>query len=259
MARRVCEECGKPFEGRGDSRYDTDGCRQKAYRRRQGAVTVESSKPMTSGERKELLQLVRRREKLAKTNADVRGKELMADFEHQMASLYSFDENEVWAKAMAKAQAALSAADAEVAEECRRLGIPEEFRGGIHGGWSARGQNTLKERRDELHRVARTQVDALIVTAKQAIEEGSVTAQEQLAVSGLKSAEAHALLAAMPTPEQLMPALAVEGIEKALTTPKMGAQEPRLLGHTSSSDRYLLDANGRRDYSAELPSIGGDA
>ena len=55
---------------------------------------------MTSKERHELMALVRRREKLAKAQADVRAAELMADFELQMASVYTWSDDAVWAEAM---------------------------------------------------------------------------------------------------------------------------------------------------------------
>jgi hypothetical protein len=125
MADRICSECGARFEGRGDARYCSAACRQKAHRQRTGG-----GDPMTSGERKELMALVRRREKLAKQNAEVRARELMADFEHQMASMYSWDEDAVWAEAMQTATQAIAEADAKVAERCRELGIPEQYRGG---------------------------------------------------------------------------------------------------------------------------------
>ena len=188
-------------------------------------AAMSSRERMTSRERQELMALVRRREKLAKAQADVRAAELMADFEHQMASVYSWSDDAVWAEAVRAAKEAVAEADAKVAERCRELGIPEQYRGGVEMYWSRRGQNAFAGRQTELRRVARTRIDALTKTAKHRIEKGSVAAQEHLAAGELASEEAQTILAAIPTAEELMPTLNVSEIEKAVTEPKMGDRQ----------------------------------
>jgi hypothetical protein len=64
------------------------------------------------------------REKVAKTAAAERAAELLATFEKQLASVYSIDTNEVWGAANAAAGRTLDVANATIAEECARLGIP---------------------------------------------------------------------------------------------------------------------------------------
>jgi hypothetical protein len=54
---------------------------------------------MSKGEREDLQRLVRQREKVLKSAAKQRSIELLADFENQMGSEYSFDQDEVWDKA----------------------------------------------------------------------------------------------------------------------------------------------------------------
>ena len=51
---------------------------------------------MTKGERNDLAKLVRQNERLAKTAATQRSAELLADFERQLGTIYSFDDDEVW-------------------------------------------------------------------------------------------------------------------------------------------------------------------
>ena len=56
-------------------------------------------KGMTRAEIDALQRLIRQREKVLKSAAAQRSAELVADFENQMGSQYSFDQDEVWAKA----------------------------------------------------------------------------------------------------------------------------------------------------------------
>jgi hypothetical protein len=252
MTTRVCVECGKRFEGRSDSRYCEAACRQRAYRERTG-----DGEPMTSRERSDLMTLVRKRERVALKEVDVRAAELMAEFEHQMASIYDWNDQEVWAEAMAAAKEAAAEADAKVAERCRELGIPDEFRGGVTAHWSCRGQNALSFRQTELRRVARTKIDALSKTAKHEVQKRAVDAQEALTASGLKSGQAQAFLASMPTPEELMPTLNVGEVERALTEPKMG---PRPTYLQDVQDSYLLDEEGYPDYGSQVDLLpAGDS
>ncbi len=50
---------------------------------------------MTKTERDDLQRLVRQREKVLKSNAKLRSKDLLADFENEMAAQYSFDDDRV--------------------------------------------------------------------------------------------------------------------------------------------------------------------
>ena len=178
---------------------------------------------MNRSEREDLQKLARRREKLAKAQADVRAAELMADFERQMASVYSWADDSTWQNAASAAVEAIAEADKVVAARCKDLGIPEEFRPRLQGRdlWAGRGANEVVQRQAELRRVAKTHVDQLTKDTKHKIEEGSVAIQEQIIVAGLAS-EAHAFLQTMPTAEQLMPALDVKAVEERVTSPQRG-------------------------------------
>ena len=74
---------------------------------------------MTKGERDDLQRLVRQREKVLKSNAKLRSKELLADFENEMAAEYAFDDDSVWAQAA-------KAAEAEVAKAQKRVAALEK-------------------------------------------------------------------------------------------------------------------------------------
>ncbi len=65
-----------------------------------------------------------------------------------------------------------------------------------------------------MRRVAKTEIDARIKRAQAAIARASVGAQERIIAAGLTSEAAQALLAELPTPQQLLPALDVHAIER---------------------------------------------
>jgi hypothetical protein len=186
------------------------------------------SSEMTRAERHDLLVLARKREKVAKTEAEARAAELLADFEHQMASIYHWDDSAVWSEAHRIAKEAQDKANAMIAEECQeRLGIPANYAPRIETAWRGRGENASKDRQAELRRVASARIDEITKTAKHQIEASSATAQERIIATGLAS-EARKLLTEIPSPEQLMPTLDMQEIESAVTQPKAVPGFPRL-------------------------------
>ena len=107
---------------------------------------------MTKGERQELGQLIRKREKVMKTLATERSAALLADYDAQSAKIYHYDDDEVWAGLAKDALSAVARAQAAIAERCTELGIPREFAPGLEVGWYGRGQNAAAQRRAELRR-----------------------------------------------------------------------------------------------------------
>ncbi len=181
--------------------------RQRRYR--QGA----KSSAMTRAERTDLGALIRRREKLLKTAAKQRAAELLANFEKQISTIFSYDDDETWKAAFASAEKAVGDAKAVIAEQCRKLGIPPEFAPDLSLGWYGRGENAMSQRRTELRRVAKTEIDALEARAKTEIERVSVEQQTALISDGLTSVAAQAFLEQMPTAENLMPMLDIDQIK----------------------------------------------
>jgi hypothetical protein len=162
---------------------------------------------MAKAERADLLVLLRRREKVEKTAAVQRSAELLADFERQMASIYQWDQDEIWAAAKRAAAQATQEAAAAIAARCVELGIPQQFAPGVCLAWRERGENAVAERRAELRRVAQTRIAAIEKAALTEIERRSVELQQQVIVSGLTSDAAQAFIAALPPVESLMPTL----------------------------------------------------
>ena len=172
------------------------------------AALAAHAAPMTKSEREDLQRLVRQREKVLKSTAKQRSKELIADFENQMGQEYSFDQDETWNKAAAAANREVQKAKKLVAARCRELGIPERFAPSLSLDWHHRGYgNAVKERRDELRRMAVTRAEAIEQKAVVEIEVSCLQAQEQIALAGLTSEAAKGFIDRLPAIETLMPTL----------------------------------------------------
>jgi hypothetical protein len=117
---------------------------------------------MTKGEREDLQRLVRQREKVLKSAARQRSAELLADFEKQMGSSFSFDDDATWAQAYKEAEIEVAKAQKIIAQRCRELGIPDRFAPNLEIRWRARGyDNLIDKRKAELRRMATTRIEAI--------------------------------------------------------------------------------------------------
>ena len=110
---------------------------------------------MTKGEREDLQRLIRQREKVLKSAAKQRSSELLADFENQLGSIYSFDDDAIWKEAERIAKQEVEKANAKIAARAAELGIPKDFAPSVGSVWIERGANMVKARRNELRRMAR--------------------------------------------------------------------------------------------------------
>jgi hypothetical protein len=175
-----------------------------------------SADRMTKGERDDLVRLVKQRERVAKTAAEQRSAAMLAEFEQQISALHDFNTNEVWKAATDAAIAAAKKANEEIAAEAERLGIPKEFRPSLSYGWVTRGENEYAQRRAELRRVAKAEIDAIEKVARVQIEASSVQAQTEIIANGLNSDAALAFLNSLPAIESMMPPLDVSAIQAKL-------------------------------------------
>jgi hypothetical protein len=168
---------------------------------------------MTKGERDQLLQLVKKREKVMKVKAQERSATLLAEFDAQSAKIHHWDEDAVWARVKAEAEAAIEKAQEAIAIRCRELGIPLEFAPGLQMFWHGRGHNAASDRRAELRRAAKSKLEAIEKEALSKIEALSLEAQTEIIAHGLESEAARAFLEAMPRLETLMPSVEVKEIQ----------------------------------------------
>jgi hypothetical protein len=188
--------------------------RQKRHR------DIVTAKPMTKSEREDLGKLIRNREKVMKSAASQRSAELRAEFEQQMASIFSYDQDEVWKAATQAAAAAVEAAQQTIAARCDELSIPARFAPSVHFSWSGRGENALKDRRAELRAVAKSRIAAIEKAACTKIEMACLEAQSQILAHGLTSASAIEFFDALPKVEVLMPPLEMASVEQMLEARK---------------------------------------
>jgi F0F1-type ATP synthase membrane subunit b/b' len=196
-----------------------------------------NERQMTKGERDDLCRLVKQRERVAKTAAEQRSAAMLAEFEQQISAQHSFNNNDVWKAAVDAAVDAAKKANEAVVAEADKLGIPREFQPKLHFNWARRGENEYRERREELRRVAKAEIDALEKVARVQIESQSVQAQTEIIANGLSSEAAIAFLNRLPAIESMMPALDVTDIQAKLAERarnKMGYRGPYLLGQDDS-------------------------
>ena len=186
------------------------------------------ARPMTAHERDELAALVRKRERVAKTDAKQRAARLRADAEAQLGTIFGA-EDAAWADITAKASELIRAANDELHQRCRSLGIPQQMWPRLNLGWSGRDLYGDRQRRAEIRGMVDRRIAELEATARLEIERTSLETQTALLAGGLETDEARRFLAAMPTAEQLRPALDMTALE--VTMP--GLTDGRLLGSLS--------------------------
>jgi hypothetical protein len=180
-------------------------------------MTADVEPRLTRAERADLLRVARMRAKVSRSSIDARKGELLVEFERQVSAIYD-PADEAWADLVAKSRAATAACDAELAERCRALGIDERFRPKIAAEFFGRRQNASAERRAELRGLAIVEVDAGAKRAKHAIDAAEADVCGHILADGLGSIAASEYLAAIPTPDALMPPLDLTVIEaKAVT------------------------------------------
>jgi hypothetical protein len=168
---------------------------------------------MTPADRKELDKLIRLQAQAAKQRIIAREAEQNAEFEQQIASIYSPADDEVWAQAKEEANVWVEEAEREIGAKvrarCDELGIPREFRPNLsfHCFWSSRGENAENERRVELRRVAKSRFASHAKQAKAEVEAYATELRMAIVADALETKEARAFLAQIPSViEKLMPA-----------------------------------------------------
>ena len=98
---------------------------------------------MTKQERDELIKICRHRERVAESEADARAAEMRADFEKQLATIYSYDDHAIWQQAFSKAEVAVQQAQGIIRSTLNELGIPREFAPSISISWYGRGETRV--------------------------------------------------------------------------------------------------------------------
>lgn len=217
---------------------------------------------MSKSERDNLAKLARQRARVSKSMVAERAKVLAADVEDQLSAVYRFDED-VWADVNRTAKEAVAQANAQILEACRQWGIPEQFAPSLVLQWYGRGESAMASRRSELRRLAAARIAESVASAKVAIDSAQLAVETELVRDGLTSARAHEFLAAMPTPEDVLPRVELgeldgtpqqrtrnwepaTGVVSGLLTPTTGAgreeQRARTTAALGGIERPALDS-----------------
>jgi hypothetical protein len=226
--RSTCVVCGSSFTARRGAKTCSPGCRQKFYRERVTDVGPVRAKPkedktitkgnsMTKGDRAELGKVLKYRAKVAKGDIENHAGRILANIEAQLAAVYP-ENHAAWADVTEHTRQLIADADTQIAERCRKLGIPEQFRPSIDFRWYGRGENAIKDRRAELRKVAQMELAARVKAAKNAVDRRTADLLTQLAVDMLESSQAKDFLNAMPSVDDLMPPITLDDL-KAIAPP----------------------------------------
>lgn len=176
----------------------------------------EPPRKLSRNETHDLSMIIKDRSKVLRAHAEEQAAACMADFERQMATVYTFDQDEVWQKATREAQRVVQESQDTIAKRCKQLGIPSAFAPSISASWQGRGENMLAARRAELRRVAQTSIAAMTKAAITKIEKQALDLRTQVVGMGLLSPDAKMFLESLAPVQELMRALDFAEIEKKL-------------------------------------------
>jgi hypothetical protein len=240
-------------------------------------------RPMARAEREQLARLARQRAKVAKDEAVQREKVLLVEVQDLITA--EFDaQDELWADAVLIAEVVSGKANEQIAARCAEVGIPEKHAPRLELGWRSRSPHFENpQRRAELVKLAQTKLTALTATTKVIIDRKLLETETALVADSLESEQALAFLAAMPTAEQLMPALTLDDLgvthwqppddaAAALLRPSTPADRKRrkvrraIEANPDASDRRiaeLADCDHKtvakyRRHAGELPAADGE-
>ena len=114
---------------------------------------TEIARRLSRNETHDLSMIIKDRTRVLRAHADEQAAACMVDFEKQLASSYTFDQDEVWKAATKEALRVVTESQEKIAARCVELGIPRTFAPQISASWAGRGENALASRRAELRRV----------------------------------------------------------------------------------------------------------
>jgi hypothetical protein len=167
--------------------------------------------PMSRAERSEFATFTKQYARSLKARGEEHAAVLLEVFEEELAREWGPKE-EQWSEVVEMAQKAVADANARIREYFEERGLSLKRAPELKLYWGARGENSERERREELRKVARAQAE---VVKKRAVAEGERIAldiQQQILVGDFSRADARALVFGLPKMEELMPPLQFEQV-----------------------------------------------
>lgn len=191
-----------------------------------------AARKLSRHETHDLGMIIKERCKVLEAHAEDQAKACMADFEKKISAIYKFDEDEVWQAATERAMEEVKLAQDKIGKRCEQLGIPKDLAPRLDMSWNGRGQMGSAKRRDELRRVARSEIEAMKAAAITKIRKTSLDLRTQVVAMGLLTPEATMFLESLAPIEESMRAVDFAEIEtKLLQQQASERQAMRRLGY----------------------------
>jgi hypothetical protein len=171
---------------------------------------------LSRSETHDLSMIIKDRTKVLRAHAEAQAGACLADFEKQLSTIYTWDQDEIWQKAHGRAEEVARECQAKIAERCKELGIPRTFAPDISLSWHGRGENAMTARRVELRRVAKSAIEAMKLAAITKIEKQSLELRTQVVAMGLLSPDAKMFLESLAPVDDAMRSLDFAEVEKRL-------------------------------------------
>jgi hypothetical protein len=184
---------------------------------------------LSRSETHDLSMIIKDRCKVLKAHVEEQAARELADFEHQISSVYAFDQEETWRTATMQVQQVVADANTQILDRCKQLGIPPQFAPGITATWHGRGQNMIEVRRRELRVAAQARIEAMKRTATTRIEQQSLDLRTQVVSMGIVSENAKLFLESLAPVTEAMQRLDIKAIQAELAK-KDQAELRRLRG-----------------------------
>lgn len=190
---------------------------------------AEDVRKLSRQETHDLGQIIKERVKVLLAHAEQQAKECMAQFERHLATIYKYDQDEVWKKATEEAMEVVKSAQERIEAQCVKLGIPKDMAPELQLSWNGRGQMRTESRRAELTRVAKSEVEAMLAAAKTSIQKQSLDLRTQVVSMGLVTSQAKLFLESLAPVEEAMHELDFGKVEsKMLEQRKRRGSQPQI-------------------------------
>jgi hypothetical protein len=195
-------------------------------------ITMQTKAPaertLSRHETHDLGQIIKDRTKVMESYADEQAAKCMADFERHLATIYRYDQDEVWKEVTERAMAEIEKAQEKIYAQAAKKGIPRDLAPLLQLSWQGRGQMATANRREELRRVAKREVEAMKQAAITKIRRQSLDLRTQVVTMGLVTAEAKLFLESLAPIEDAMQSIDFADIETKLLAQQ---QRNRKLGY----------------------------
>lgn len=180
----------------------------------------------------DLSMIIKERTKVLEAHAEEQATACMADFEKKLATIYSYDQDEVWKTATEEAMAEVAKAQDKIDARCKKMGIPKDLSPRLLLSWEGRGQMKTNARRAELRRVAKSEIEAMKAAATTKIRKQSLDLRTQVVSMGLLTGEAQLFLESLATVDEAMRGIDFAAIEtKLIEQQRRGSESNRRLGY----------------------------